>query len=80
MGIPQVLRYRSFTFLTYHENGPVAWRLRFYEKVTGRWVISNVTFDTQFIEDFVRLSPLEFAGYQALLVLAARERRDRTEP
>jgi len=65
--IPHSLRYRSITFLTHHENAPVAWRLRFYQQTNGVWVVSDVDFELQFVEDFLRLPEIEFATYRAVL-------------
>lgn len=67
MEIPHSLRYRSITFLTHHENAPVAWRLRFYQQINGVWVVSDVDFELQFVEDFLRLPEIEFAAHRAVL-------------
>lgn len=76
--IPGTFRYRSLMFLTHHETGVVAWRLRFYQKPTGVWVIINVDFEFEFVEDFLRLPEIQFESYRALLRLpTALEDRDR---
>lgn len=72
MEIPGSRRYRSLLFLTHHDGGPVAWRLRFYEKTNGVWVIASVGFEVRFVEDFLRLPQLEFNAYQAMIQLAER--------
>lgn len=73
--IPHAPRYRTFYFLTHHDSRPVAWRLRFYKKVTGVWVFAAVQWETVFVEDFLRLSELEFAAYRRILERAAPSRR-----
>jgi hypothetical protein len=84
MEIPHALRYRSLRFLTYHDSAPVAWRLRFYQRTNGVWIISSVDFEREFVEDFLRLPEIEFTTYRTLLeqlpalVKIGRERdRDR---
>lgn len=72
--IPYSLRYRSLTFLTHHDAAPVAWRLRFYQKTNGVWVILSVDFEQRFVEDFLRLPQLEFAAYRAQIEMAERRR------
>ncbi len=67
MEIPHSLRYRTITFLTHHENAPVGWRLRFYQQTNGVWVVSDVDFELQFVEDFLRLPEIEFAAHRAVL-------------
>ncbi len=67
MEIPHSLRFASITFLTHHEDAPVAWRLRFYQKTSGVWIITDVDFELQFVEDFLCLPEIEFAGYRAVL-------------
>lgn len=74
MEIPHSLRFRSLTFLTHHDTRPVAWRLRFYQKTNGVWVILNVDFELRFVEDFLRLPQLEFDAHRAQIELAARAR------
>ena len=77
--IPNSLRYRSALFLTYHENVPMAWRLRFYQKTNGVWVISDVDFEFRYIEDFLRLPEIEFTAYRAMIERLSRdEERDRS--
>lgn len=76
--IPNSLRYRSALFLTHHENVPMAWRLRFYQKTNGVWVISDVDFEFRYIEDFLRLPEIEFAAYRAMIERLSRDdERDR---
>ena len=72
MEIPHSLRFRSLTFLTHHDDGPLAWRLRFYQKTNGVWVIVSVEFEGRFVEDFLRMPQLEFDAYQAMIRLAER--------
>lgn len=67
MEIPHSLRFASISFLTHHEDAPVAWRLRFYQKTNGVWIITDVDFELQFVEDFLRLPEIEFAAYRAVL-------------
>ncbi|MGH9780105.1 MAG: hypothetical protein ACRD5I_17020 [Candidatus Acidiferrales bacterium] len=69
MEIPGSFRFRSILFLTHHETGAVAWRLRFYQKPAGVWVIINVDFETEFVEDFLRLPEIQFESFRALLRL-----------
>jgi len=69
MEIPGSFRFRSILFLTHHETGAVAWRLRFYQKPAGVWVIINVDFETEFVEDFLRLPEIQFEAFRALLRL-----------
>jgi hypothetical protein len=64
--IPGTFRFRSIQFLTHHETAPVAWRLRFYQKPTGVWVIINVDFEIEFVEDFLRLPEIQFDAFRAL--------------
>jgi hypothetical protein len=64
--IPGSYRFRSILFLTHHETAPVAWRLRFYQKPTGVWVIINVDFEIEFVEDFLRLPEIQFEAFRAL--------------
>jgi hypothetical protein len=61
------VRYRTVFALTHHDGRAVAWRLRFYKKVTGVWVFTDVRWETKYVEDFVRLPELQFAAYRALL-------------
>ena len=78
MEIPHTRRFRSILFLTHHDGGPVAWRLRFYEKTNGVWVIASVGFEVRFVEDFLLMPQLEFNAYQAMIQLAERaEQQDR---
>jgi hypothetical protein len=49
------------------EGNQVAWRLRFYRRVTGVWVFTDVQWESQFVEDFIRLPAVEFAAYRKLL-------------
>jgi hypothetical protein len=70
-------RYRSMMFLTHHETGVVAWRLRFYQRPTGVWVIINVDFELEFVEDFLRLPEIQFEAYRALLRSSEEDRRNR---
>lgn len=65
--IPHAPRYRTLYALTHHDSRPVAWRLRFYRKVTGVWVFTDVQWEEQFVEDFLRLSELEFLAYRKTL-------------
>lgn len=65
--IPHAPRFHSAVFLTFHDSGSVAWRLRFYRRVTGVWIISTVQVETEFVEDFVRLGEVEFSAYRAVL-------------
>jgi len=65
--IPHAPRFRSGVFLSYHDSGLVAWRLRFYRRVTGVWVITTVQLESEFVEDFVRLGEVEFSAYRAIL-------------
>lgn len=76
MEIPHSLRFRSMLFLTHHDGGPVGWRLRFYEKTNGVWVIASVGFETRFVEDFLRMPQLEFDAYQAMIRLAERAEQE----
>ena len=71
--IPNSLRYRSALFLTHHENVPMAWRLRFYQKTNGVWVISDVDFEFRYIEDFLRLPEIEFIAYRAMIERLSRD-------
>lgn len=73
MEIPHSLRFRSLTFLTHHDAEPVAWRLRFYQKTNGVWVILGVDFELRYVEDFLRLPQLEFAAYRAQLEQATKK-------
>ncbi|HXE75637.1 MAG TPA: hypothetical protein VNN18_08385 [Candidatus Xenobia bacterium] len=76
--IPNSLRYRSALFLTYHENVPVAWRLRFYQRTNGVWVIVDVDYELRYVEDFLRLPEIEFTAHRALIERLSRdEERDR---
>ena len=76
--ILHTLRYRSVDFLSYHERGPVAWRIRFYQRVTGRWVISDVRWvQGPFVEDFLRMSTLQYTAYQAMIEMARDVRKQR---
>ena len=77
MEIPNSLRYRSATFLTHHENVPVAWRLRFYQKTNGVWVISDVDFELRYVEDFLRLPEIQFAAFRALVDRLPKEEGSR---
>lgn len=60
-------RYRVVYALTHHDGRPVPWRLRLYKKVTGVWVFTDVDWEVDFVEDLLRMSPLEFAAYRRLL-------------
>ncbi len=71
--IPNSLRYRSALFLTHHENVPMAWRLCFYQKTNGVWVISDVDFEFRYVEDFLRLPEIEFAAYRAMIERLSRD-------
>ena len=71
--IPNSLRYRSAVFLTHHENVPVAWRLRFYQRTNGVWVISDVDFEFRYVEDFLRLPEVEFVAYRAMIDRLTKE-------
>jgi len=76
MEIPHTRRFRSILFLTHHDGGPVAWRLRFYEKTNGVWVIASVGFEVRFVEDFLLMPQLEFNAYQAMIQLAEQQERE----
>ncbi|MFQ5695945.1 MAG: hypothetical protein ACE5HB_08145 [Terriglobia bacterium] len=60
-------RFRGVHAMTHHDGRPVAWRLRFYKKVTGVWVFTNVAEELEFVEDFLRLPEVEFLAYRRLL-------------
>jgi len=60
-------RYRTVYVLTHHDGRAVAWRLHFYRKVTGVWVFTSVQWEAKYVEDFLRLSELEFAAYRRQL-------------
>lgn len=60
-------RYRAVYAITHHDGRPVAWRLRFYRRVTGVWVFTDVQWESRFVEDFIRLPAVEFAAYRKLL-------------
>lgn len=77
MEIPNSLRYRSALFLTHHENVPMAWRLRFYQRTNGVWVISDVDFELRYVEDFLRLPEIQFAAYRALVERLPKEEGSR---
>ena len=64
--IPGTFRFRSMLFLTHHETGVAAWRLQFYQRPTGVWVILDVDFETEFVEDFLRLPEIQFQAFRAL--------------
>jgi hypothetical protein len=66
-GIPYVSRYRSVYAVTYHDGKPVGWRMRFYRKVTGVWVFTDIDWESQFVEDFLLMPGVEFAAYRRLL-------------
>lgn len=72
--VPHAPRYRTVYALTHHDSRPVAWRLRFYKKVTGVWVFTDVQWEEQYVEDFLRLGELEFAAYRRLLERPRPER------
>jgi hypothetical protein len=56
----------------------MAWRLRFYQKTNGVWVISDVDFEFRYIEDFLRLPEVEFVAYRAMIErLSHDDARDR---
>lgn len=65
--IAHALRFRTFYFLTHHDSSVIAWRLRFYKKVTGVWIFTDVRADSDFVEDFLRMSELEFAAYRRIV-------------
>ena len=67
--IPHARRFRTVYFLTHHDSSVIAWRLRFYRKVTGVWIFTDVQAEQNFVEDFLRMSELEFAAYRRLLIL-----------
>jgi len=69
-------RYRTVYALTHHDSRPLAWRLRFYKKVTGVWVFTDVQWEEQYVEDFLKMSELEFAAYRRLLERPPPERRE----
>ncbi len=71
--IPNSLRYRSALFLTHHENVPMAWRLRFYQKTNGVWVISDVDLEVRFVEDFLRLPEIQFRAYRTIIERLPKE-------
>lgn len=73
--IPGARRYRTVYALTHHDSRPVAWRLRFYKKVTGVWVFTDVQWEVEFVEDFLRLSELEFVAYRKLLEGSASDKK-----
>jgi hypothetical protein len=76
--IPNSLRNRSALFLTHHENVPVAWRLRFYQRTNGVWVIVDVDYELRYVEDFLRLPEVEFTAYRAMIERLSRDdERDR---
>jgi len=60
-------RYRAIQALTHHQGRPVAWRLRFYRRVTGVWVFTDVQWENVYVEDFLRLPEVQFAAYRKLL-------------
>ncbi|HKZ53223.1 MAG TPA: hypothetical protein VJ085_08090 [Candidatus Acidoferrales bacterium] len=60
-------RYRTVYALTHHDGRAVAWRLHFYRKVTGVWVFTDVQWESKYVEDFLRLTELEFAAYRRQL-------------
>lgn len=66
-GIPQLPRYRTVYAVTHHGGRPVAWRMRFYRKVTGVWVFTDVGWESNFVEDFLLLPEVEFAAYRRML-------------
>lgn len=72
--IPGAQRYRTVYALTHHDSRPLAWRLRFYKKVTGVWVFTHVQWEERFVEDFLRLPELQFAAYRQLLQQSSPER------
>lgn len=59
-------RYRTVYTLTHHDGRAVAWRLHFYRRVTGVWVFTSVKWETRYVEDFLRLTELEFAAYRRM--------------
>lgn len=60
-------RYRAVSAVTHHEGRPVAWRLRFYQRVTGVWVFTDVQWEARYVEDFLNLPAIQFAAYRKLL-------------
>ena len=71
--LPRTNRIRTLKFLSYHDNQPVAWRLDFYRRTTGVWIVTNVRWETEYVNDFIRLSALQFAAYRKLLELEIPE-------
>lgn len=74
--LPRAPRYRTVYALTHHDSRPVAWRLRFYKKVTGVWVFTDVQWEERFVEDFLRLGELEFLAYKRMREPPPAERRE----
>ena len=70
-------RYRTVYALTHHDSRPLGWRLRFYKKVTGVWVFTDVQWEEQYVEDFLKMSELEFAAYRRMLERPRSERPER---
>lgn len=66
--IPGALRYRVVYAMTHHDGRAVAWRLRFYQKVTGLWVFTDVQWEDHFVEDFLNLPEIQFIAYERILV------------
>jgi hypothetical protein len=60
-------RYRAVYAVTHHEGRPLAWRLRFYQRVTGVWVFTDVEWEAKYVEDFLRLPEIQFDAYRKLL-------------
>ncbi len=60
-------RYRTVYVITHHDGRAVAWRLKLYRKVTGVWVYTDVQWEVELVEDFLRLSEVEFAAYRRML-------------
>lgn len=60
-------RFRTVYALTHHDSRPVAWRLRFYQKVTGVWVFIDVDWEVKYVDDFLRLPEIEFDAYRKQL-------------
>jgi hypothetical protein len=77
--IAGALRYRTVYALTHHDSRPLAWRLRFYKKVTGVWVFTDVQWEEQYVEDFLKMPELEFAAYRRTLERPRSERPERPE-
>lgn len=67
--IPRSNRTRTFLFLSYHETQPVAWRLDFYRQINGVWIITGLQWEVDYVDDFTRMSALQFAAYRKLLEL-----------